>query len=100
MPLNMLLLIYIGIFSKLNVLFIFGNMGSIYRFDFSHYIFFVIFYRNCIVGAKKYLLHEDMNKLREAKVHYDRYVNIFDFSSRFTKGPFISLNQTKQRIYF
>ncbi|OXU23253.1 hypothetical protein TSAR_012798 [Trichomalopsis sarcophagae] len=30
------------------------------------------YFQNCVVGAKKYLLHEDMNKLQEAKVHNDR----------------------------
>ncbi|KAL7304301.1 hypothetical protein TKK_0003102 [Trichogramma kaykai] len=30
------------------------------------------YFQNCIIGAKKYLLHEDMNRLQEAKVHYDR----------------------------
>nr|QGV11525.1 FAR5 [Tetrastichus brontispae] len=30
------------------------------------------YFENCIIGAKKYLLKEDMNRLPEAKVHYDR----------------------------
>ncbi|XP_011498955.1 PREDICTED: putative fatty acyl-CoA reductase CG5065 [Ceratosolen solmsi marchali] len=42
-------------------------------FGFDYAAFSVeTYFSNCIVGAKKYLLNEDMNKVKEAKIHYDR----------------------------
>lgn len=40
------------------------------------------FFENCLIGAKRYLLHEDLTRTREAKQHYvrmqwiDRIVNV------------------------
>ncbi|XP_029038094.2 putative fatty acyl-CoA reductase CG5065 [Osmia bicornis bicornis] len=34
------------------------------------------FFENCLIGAKRYLLHEDLNRIEEAKQHYNRMMLI------------------------
>ncbi|GAB1860780.1 hypothetical protein CAJAP_01859 [Camponotus japonicus] len=34
------------------------------------------YWRTALIGSKKYLLHEDMNRLKVTKAHYKR-VNLF-----------------------
>nr|XP_003707964.1 PREDICTED: putative fatty acyl-CoA reductase CG5065 [Megachile rotundata] len=44
---------------------------EIFGYDF-RYFNVNDFFENCLIGAKRYLLHEDMTRIREAKQHYER----------------------------